>query len=71
VKVVDVPNKPPSMAYVRPPPTGDVTVTTASPKPSEQSTVCTGAVGIDGRSGITTLADKPEVQFASVVTLKL
>jgi hypothetical protein len=52
-------------------PKGLVTLTTALPDPSEQSTVCVGLAGDAGCAGITTFNDDDEVHPAELVTVKV
>jgi len=62
---------PPFRLYVRPVPTGLVTVTTALPKPIVQSIVCAGTDGDTGCAGITTFDDADEMHNAAFVTVKV
>ena len=52
-----------------PAPVGLDILTTAFPGPREQSTVCTGLAGDDGRTGINTFEEAGEVHPARLVTV--
>ena len=58
----------PSRLYVSPVPVGLVTLITALPEPSVQSTVWTGLAGESGGAGITTFEDALEVHPVAAVT---
>ena len=62
-------NAPPLRLYWTPAPVGLVTVITALPAPSEQSTVCAGTGGVGGCAFIVKLADATEVQPCWFVTV--